>query len=88
MKENARTVGELATKLPAFTKEDAAKISKSTLLINGADSSKFFHSIVDELAKSIPSKEVVRIQGSAHFPHVEKPTEFNSKLRDFLQKNS
>ena len=88
MKENARTVGELATKLPAFSKEDAAQISKPTLLINGAESPKFFHAIVDELAKGIRNSEVTRIQGSAHFPHVEKSSEFNTRVRDFLQKNS
>jgi pimeloyl-ACP methyl ester carboxylesterase len=88
MRENARTVGELATRLPVFTKEDASRISKSTLLINGAESPRFFHSIVNELARGIPNSEVIRIQGSAHFPHVENPAEFNTRLRDFIRKNS
>ena len=88
MKENARTVGELATKLPIFTKEDASRISKSALLINGAESPKFFHTIVDELAKGIPKSETAAIQNSAHFPHVENPEDFNTRLRQFLQKNS
>jgi len=88
MKENARTVGELATKLPIFTKEDASRILKPALLINGTKSPKFFHTIVDELAKGIPNSETAVIQNSAHFPHVENPGEFNTRLRHFLQKNS
>lgn len=88
MKENERTVGELGTKLPAFTKEDASRISASTLLINGADSPRFFHSIVSEMAKLMPNSEVTRIEGSAHFPHVEKSPQFNTRLREFLQKNA
>jgi pimeloyl-ACP methyl ester carboxylesterase len=88
MKENERTVGELGTKFPTFTKEDASRISAHTLLINGADSPKFFHTIVDELAKLLPNSEVTRIHGSAHFPHIERSSEFNTRLREFLQKNS
>jgi pimeloyl-ACP methyl ester carboxylesterase len=88
MKENARTVGELGTRLPAFTEKDASRISASTLLINGDDSPKFFHSIVNEMAKLLPNSEVTRIEGSAHFPHVEKSPEFNTRLGVFLQKNA
>jgi pimeloyl-ACP methyl ester carboxylesterase len=85
LKENERTVGELATKLPAFTKEDVAHISAPTLLINGAQSPKFFHSIVNEMAKVLPNSEVTTIVGSAHFPHIENPAEFNTRLRGFLK---
>ena len=87
MKENERTVGELGTRFPAFTKTDAARISSPTLLINGGGSPKFFHSIVDELARAIPKSEVARIPDSAHFPHLEKPAEFNTRLLTFIQKH-
>jgi pimeloyl-ACP methyl ester carboxylesterase len=88
MKDNARTVAELDTRLPVFTSEDARRIMASTLLINGANSPKFFHTIVDDLAKAIPKSEVIRISGSAHFPHVENPSEFNTQLLEFLQKQN
>ena len=88
MKENEKAVGELRAELPVFTKEDASRISAPTLLINGADSPKFFHSIVDKLANSIPKNEVTRIPGSAHFPHVENPAQFKERLLEFLQKHS
>jgi len=87
MKENEKTVGELGADVPVFTKEDASRVSMPTLLINGANSPKFFHEINARLAKSIPKNETARISGSAHFPHVENPAEFNSRLQDFLSKN-
>ena len=87
MKDNARTVAELDTKLPNFTKEDARRILVPTLLVNGVNSSKFFHTIVDVLGKAIPRSETVRISDSAHFPHVENPEEFNKQLLNFLAKN-
>ena len=87
MKDNARTVAELDTKLPNFTKEDARRILVPTLLVNGVNSPKFFHTIVDELGKAIPRSETVRISNSAHFPHVENPEEFNKQLLNFLAKN-
>jgi len=88
MKDNARTVAELETRLPGFSREDARRITSSTLLINGANSPKFFHTIIDELAKTIPKSKVIRISGSAHFPHVENSSEFNTQLLEFLHKQS
>ena len=46
MKDNAQTVTELGTRFPVFSREDARRIVASTLLINGANSPKFFHAIV------------------------------------------
>ena len=43
--------------------------------------------IVDELARAILDNEVVRIAGSAHFPHVEQPADFNARLLTFLEKH-
>ncbi len=87
MKENERTVGEVGTKFPIFTKEDASRISAPTLLINGAESPKFLHSIVNKLAGSIPNSEVASVQGSGHFPHIERSAELNARLGEFLEKH-
>ncbi len=88
MKENEKTVGELTAEVPPFGKKDASKISVPTLLVNGENSPKVLHSIVDRLARAIPNAEVATIGGSAHFPHVEKPEEFNSRVLEFLAKHS
>jgi non-heme chloroperoxidase len=88
MKENQKTVGELAADVPIFDREAASKIIAPTLLIHGTDSPKVLHSIVERLAKAIPKSEVAIVSGSAHFPHFEKPEEFNSLVLGFLDKHA
>ncbi len=83
-KENARTIGEIEAKLPAFTKKDASHISAPTLLVNGADGTKIFRAINKLLAKSIPRSELIAIPRSSHFPHFENPEIFNEKVLEFL----
>jgi len=84
MVENGITVGELKTKFPKFTKDEASKISCRTLIINGESSPKWLRRIGELLAKSIERSEYTRISGAAHFPHVQRPAEFNKVVKDFL----
>lgn len=86
-KENERTVGELMAEVPAFGREEASKISAPTLLIHGSESPKVLHAIVDRLARAIPQSEVSTVSGAAHFPHLEKPKEFNELVLGFLLKH-
>src|SRR5207253_1671547 len=88
VKENARTVGELMAEVPVFGREEASKISAPTLLIHGTESPAVLHVIVDRLGKAIPKSEVSTISGAAHFPHIEKPQEFNQLVLGFLSKHS
>lgn len=85
-KENERTVGELMAEVPAFGREEASKIFAPTLLIHGTDSPKVLHAIVDRLGRAIPRSEISTISGAAHFPHLEKPQEFNELVLGFLSK--
>jgi pimeloyl-ACP methyl ester carboxylesterase len=84
LKENSKTIGEVETKYPIFTKEDAARISAPTLLMKGANSPKVLPAIVDILSKSIPNTEVVTLADSTHFPHIENAERFNEKVLEFL----
>jgi len=88
MKENEKTVGELKSEPPAFGKDVASRISAPTLLVNGANSPRVLHTIASRLAKAIPHSETAKVPGSAHFPHVEKPQEFNTLVLDFLTKQA
>jgi len=88
VKENERTVGELMAEVPVFGREEASKISAPTLLIHGTESPAVLHAIVDRLGKAIPKSEVSTISGAAHFPHFEKPQEFNQLVLGFLSKHS
>ena len=87
-KENERTVGELMAKVPVFGGEEASKISAPTLLLHGTDSPKVLHAIVDRLRKAIPKSETSIISQAAHFPHFEKPQEFNELVLGFLAKHA
>ena len=86
-KENERTVGELMAKVPVLGREEASKISAPTLLILGTDSPKVLHSIVDRLRKAIPNSETSIIPRASHFPHFERPQEFNELVLGFLAKH-
>jgi pimeloyl-ACP methyl ester carboxylesterase len=82
--ENERTVGELMAEVPVFGRDEASRISAPTLLIHGTDGPKVLHAIVDRLRKAIPNGETSIIHGAAHFPHFEKPPEFNELVLGFL----
>jgi non-heme chloroperoxidase len=87
-KENERTVGELMAEVPVFGREEASRISAPTLLIHGTRSPTVLHAIVNRLRKAIPKGEISTISGAAHFPHIEKPLEFNELVLGFLSKHS
>jgi len=88
MKENEKTVGELKSEPPAFGNDVASRISAPTLLVNGANSPRVLHTIASRLAKAITNSEVAKVLGSAHFPHMAKPQEFNTLVLDFLTKQA
>ncbi len=88
MRDNEKTVGELMAEPPAFWKGEAAKINVPTLLMHGSDSPKVLHTIVERLTKVIPKSHMVSVPGSAHFPHFEKPQEFNRIVLDFMERNA
>jgi len=87
MLDNARTIAELRTKLPRF-KPHIEKISCRTLVINGDQSAIWLRRIGELTAKSVPNGEAAKISGSRHFPHLENPSEFNSRVLGFVSKSS
>ena len=88
MRDNEKTVGELIAEPPAFGKGEAAKINVPTLLMHGSDSPKVLHAIVERVTKVIPKSQMVSVPDSAHFPHFEKPQEFNRLVLDFMERNA
>ena len=88
MLDNGKTIGELETEFPIFTRSDARRVTIRTLLVKGEKSPKWLQGIVDNLSKSMPNNTVVKISGSGHLPHIENPSEFNARLSEFLKKDS
>jgi pimeloyl-ACP methyl ester carboxylesterase len=84
MIENAMTIGELKTAFPKFTPEQASKVKAKTLVLNGESSPLWSRKIGELASKSIEGAKRELISNSRHFPHLENPNEFNSKVLDFL----
>lgn len=87
LRENAVTIGEIEARLPSFTKRDARQIVSPTLLINGANGTRIFRAINEQLVKSVPNSELAVIPQSSHFPHFENPDSFNAKVKEFLARD-
>jgi non-heme chloroperoxidase len=83
MLDNARTIAELRTKLPPF-KAQAGRISSRTLVINGQHSAVWLQRIGELVARSVPHCEASIVSASRHFPHMENPSEFNSRVLHFI----
>lgn len=84
MLNNAGTIKELTSKLPHFTKKEANTICPPTLLISGENTPKALHAIAEEVSKTVPKIQVLRIPNSAHFPHFENPEATNAAIMRFL----
>lgn len=87
--ENAPTLAvqvNPATPPPAFTCEDAKRITAPTLLVGGSDAIKPFPAILDELERCLPSAERVTIAGVGHSPAV-KVQEFGQLVVDFVARH-
>lgn len=86
MKNNIQTMKELTTELPVLSRKEASSIRAPTLLIKGEMGLDLQEEVVQRLHQSIPQNELVRIPGSAHFPHMEKPDDCRTKILEFLAK--
>jgi pimeloyl-ACP methyl ester carboxylesterase len=85
MLDNGKTVAELKTRFPTFTAIEAGKISRPTLVVNGAESALYLRRIGELMAKAVPGARRAVVPGSRHFPHMENPEFFNSQVLRFLE---
>ncbi|MGP8124890.1 MAG: alpha/beta fold hydrolase [Nitrososphaerales archaeon] len=85
MVDDARTITELKTEFPRFTKAEARRISARTLILNGESSSLWLRKIGELLAAAVPKAEAISVPRARHFPHMENPEFFNEKVLAFLE---
>ncbi len=85
MVDDARTIAELKTEFPRFTKAEARRISARTLILNGESSSLWLRRIGELLAAAVPKAEAISVPRARHFPHMENPEFFNEKVLAFLE---
>jgi len=84
---NARTLRETTTHFPPVTKTEVKTIGIPTLVIWGELSAPWDYKVSQELAESIPTAEKAIVLGAGHFFPVEKPTDTNNKLLEFIRKH-
>ena len=69
-------------------KDGIGQIKVPTLIIRGENTNKSSRYISDSLRKLLSNSAEAVITRSGHFPQTENPEELNSKLLEFLAKNS
>ena len=67
--------------------ERLGDIQAPTLIILGEHDAPDIHTIVELLAKQIPNARQVKMADVAHMLNMEKPTEFNQIVLEFLREN-
>ena len=77
----------LAAGFPAFTDDDARRITTPTLLITGQKSPAFMHRLTDRLEHLLPNQERVSISNASHLMHHENPAALNSAVLDFIARH-
>ncbi|TWV44459.1 alpha/beta fold hydrolase [Streptomyces misionensis] len=79
------TAGEPDHRLPVpRTWRRAASIGVPVLAINGALDVSDHTAMAERLIRAVPDGRAVSVENTAHFPNMERPTEFNALLAEFL----
>lgn len=81
------TVTPAAVYFPAFTPEDAGRVTQPTLLVSGELSPPVFGRISDALAQCLLRAERVTILGASRAIHLGNPPAYNEAVRDFLSRH-
>ncbi|MFC7303829.1 alpha/beta fold hydrolase [Streptomyces monticola] len=87
----ARTIGKHTAAEPdwqvpvADTWSRAAKITVPVLAVNGALDSDDHLAMAERLARIVPEGRATSIEGTAHYPNMERPEAFNSLVQEFVR---
>jgi non-heme chloroperoxidase len=86
--ENATSISVFGTNWYVLKKEEISQIKVPTLIIHGENTSKSSRYIADSIHRLISNSTEAVVARSGHFSQCENPEELNSKLLEFLAKNS
>lgn len=85
MRDNASTlIGQARERRVPLSRAALSAVKMPTLLINGAQSARFFHAIADAMLRHMPAAQQVMIEGAGHTMNVEQPAAFNAAVTAFL----
>lgn len=68
-----------------FSRQDARRVSRETLLLTGDRSREMFGIIVDELHRWLPRSEVERVPNTTHEVSSDNPDAYNVMVLEFLE---
>ena len=77
-------LGNMWATEPTFTAEELGSITAPVLVFAGVEEEGIREEHTRELASLIPSADLVLMEGTGHFAHLDKPEEFNQVILDFL----
>ena len=78
----------LSDLLELLTRHEAEKVQTPALLLTGDRSLRMFQLIVEELARSVPNSELLRLPESTHEMPADNPEAYNKSVLNFLSKKS
>ncbi len=73
-----------ATFFSSFGPEDAARIARPVLLLDGEFSPRMFYIISDELERCLPDTERAVLPGASHAMHLGNPDAYAALVLAFL----
>ena len=79
-------LGDLQMPEYQVSPSDLTHIRTPCLAVRGSESLPIFRSVIGILADNMPNCQLVELEGSGHVTYFEKPTEFASAVRTFVER--
>jgi len=73
---------------PSLDDDKLRKLYIPTLLINGQNSPRLFHFLMDRIEELLPDAKRMEISGASHIMHEDNPSYYNEAVYSFLTENS
>src|SRR5215207_8131985 len=84
--EFSEAVGLMQRTQPNYSENDLAQIRVPVTIVQSEHDEFIKREHAEYLARSIPSAELVHLQGVSHFAPLQRPEQFNSAILAFLAK--
>ena len=84
--EFSAAVGLMQQTQPNYSAQDLAQIRVPVAIVQSEHDEFIKHAHAEYLARSIPDAEFIELSGVSHFAPLQRPTQFNRAILDFLGK--
>jgi len=73
---------------PPLDDDKLRKLNIPTLLINGKNSPRLFHFLMDRIEELLPDTKRIEISAASHIMHEDNPPDYNEAVYSFIAENS